>query len=345
MKSAIVHLLSLISNGAKPFQTGDLPTELKLLQMGPNSTRKGNVILGAKTQALFAANQRALGFDRVALDFEHNTVKGTPAFSEASEPRPVAAYGIPTLRPDGLYLTNLEWTPSGMRSARDFYDLSPAVQLENGEVTFLHSAALCRQGAVDGLHFYTLDLVPSTEPQNPAFKQEEDELMDKIRALLLKGLGLAETATDDEIAAKLAGMGGMQTTLTALSAKLDDLNAQAAKMIEENKKLLALSAGVEGNAATIATLQASLEKAERSAILRDAMAAGKVIPLTAEQIAATPVATLTTMVAALPVTVPLSARTPGNVQEFAVTAGEPTEQQKQIAIRCGMDPAKVFARK
>ena len=49
---------------------------------------------------------------------------------------------------------------------------------------------------------------------------------------------------------------------------------------------------------------------ERENIVERATAAGKVIPLSADEIAATPIATLKSMVEKIPATVPLSATTP-----------------------------------
>ena len=352
-EKANIHLLALISNNAL---AGDqLPTELKLLDFGVNQTRKGPVSVGQRTRDTLPRLQSERGFDRIALDFEHNTVPGTKAYKESSEPRPVAAYGVPQLRADGIYLTSLTWTPDGVKSARNFIDLSPAPELDsNGEVIFLHSAALCRQGAVDGLSFYSVDM-----PVNAGQTQQEDELMDKILAALRKGLGLAETATDEDIAKCLStlstsmaqGAKSMEQ-ITALNAKLAEIEKaittlSAAGGGEKSAKELAdkittLSASVADATTKIATFQAEIEKRDRADLVALACREGKVLPLNADQVAATPVATLRDMVKNLAVTVPVEKRTPIHVQEFSVTAEpELTEAQKQIARNCGVDPEKL----
>jgi hypothetical protein len=67
-----------ISNGG--LTDGELPSRLKLLNWGANATVKGVVKVGPQTQADLAANQKTLGFDRVALDFDHQTVPGSDTF-------------------------------------------------------------------------------------------------------------------------------------------------------------------------------------------------------------------------------------------------------------------------
>jgi phage I-like protein len=147
-----------ISNGARVGK--DLPRRLKLLDWGRNETVKGPVIVSELTARQLPALQAARGFDRIALDYEHNTVAGTPEFERTKEPREVAAYGTPLLIPgEGLFLDAIEYTPSGESNARNYIDLSPAPErASDGTVVFLHSVALVRQGAVEGLSFFSVDV-------------------------------------------------------------------------------------------------------------------------------------------------------------------------------------------
>ena len=357
---ANIHLLALISNNAL---AGDqLPTELKLFDVGVNPTRKGPVTVGQKTRDMLPRLQRERGFDRVALDFGHNTVPGTDAYKESSEPRPVAAYGVPQLRADGLYLSDLVWTPEGKKSARNFIDLSPAPELDaNREVTFLHSVGLVRQGAVDGLSFFSVDV-----PVNAGQTQQENAVMDKILAALRKGLGLAETATEEDIQKclttlmasvaefqkSITPLSGAGTAITALTAKLAEIEKSITTLSaagggekgakELGEKIVTLTTKVEEASTKISTFQAEIEKRDRNDLVALAHREGKVLPLSAEQITATPVATLRDLVKNLAVTVPVEKRTPLHVQEFSVTAeAELTEAQKQIARNCGVDPEKL----
>jgi phage I-like protein len=154
-----------ITNGALSGAT--LPTRLKLLSWGENATLKGPVNVTAYTASTLPGEQQAKGFDRVALDFNHNSFPGHPNFQK--DPREVAAYGVPTVIPgDGLWLEDIDWTPAGQKYARNYIDLSPTPTLNNkGEVTFLHSVALCPQGAVEGLSFYSPTNLPPTANMTP----------------------------------------------------------------------------------------------------------------------------------------------------------------------------------
>jgi phage I-like protein len=324
MKHALKLTCLRISNGGL---SGDkLPERIKLLAWGDNESTKGTVKVGAKTLATLSANQKARGFDRVALDFEHNTVPGTDAFKESKEPREVAAYGVPELvEGDGLYLTALTWTPKGVESARNFIDLSPTVlQDEAGEVTFLHSAALCRQGAVDGAHFYSID----SEIEDMAVSNET-----RWRSALIQLLRLPETATDADLDAALSVK---VLTAPAVDERLTTLNADTQRALRSLTTLAAdyeaLKALVTGKAAADAVqgLEAKLttlsndwttrfDARERDLIREQAVREGKVIPLSVEQISATPVATLREMVAKLEPTVPTNRLTPLRVNDPAAT--------------------------
>ena len=350
-----VEVIPFITNHA---MAGDqLPTELKLLDFGVNTTTKGPVRLTQKTRDRLPQFQRERGFDRVALDFEHNTLPGTDAYKASSEPRPVAAFGVPQLRADGLYLSDIVWTPDGKKSARNFVDISPAVQMDaDREVLFLHSAGLVRQGAVENLSFYSVTLPASGAGLN---QQQEDALVEKILTALRKGLGLAETATETDIqtalTALMASVTGFKesiTALTALTAKLGEIEKSITTLSaaggaekgakELGEKIVALTAKVEDASTKITTFQAEIEKRDRSDLVAQACREGKVVPLSAEQVATTPVTTLRDMVKNLAVTVPLEKRTPVHVQEFSVSGdAELTAMQKEIAKNCGIDPAKL----
>lgn len=142
-----------------------LPKKIKLLSWGKNETTDGDVYLDEKTIAMFNSMQEKMGRDEdVALDFDHNTVPGSIEYKQG-QPKNIAAYGQPELiEGDGLYLTDLEWTPLGKSKALDYKDLSPACWTDkDGSVTGLHSAALTPNGAVHGLKFYSAKTVGEFE--------------------------------------------------------------------------------------------------------------------------------------------------------------------------------------
>lgn len=329
-----------VANGA--LSAPELPARLKLLPWGESESTKGRVIVGSKTLATVAAEQRRCGFERVALDFEHNTVPGTRAYKESAEPRPVAAYGsVVVIAGEGLFLDAIQWTPAGIATARNFEDLSPAVKQDaNGEVLFVHSAALTRNGSVHDLTFFSVDTQTTT--------QEEYQMKEQ----LLELLGLTPEATDEEISAAVKQMRGMLemlagitpetvTAMTALSAedltaKLTVLSAVSDSGTETLSNLVTKVGEIEGRLQVFSTEKV---KSERDGIRAKAAREGKVIPLSAAQIETMDLTILSTLVEKLPVTVPLSQRTVEDVRTHSATGGDAATSQRDTIYRnCGIKP-------
>jgi len=332
-----------ISNGA--LAARELPTRLKILAWGDNPTPFGiTPRVGAHSVRMFPRLMQAQNLDMVAIDYEHNTVKGTPAYRESKEPRDVAGYGRPLLiAGQGLFLEDIEWTPSGRESARNYIDLSPAVHLDEakGEVDLMHSVALTRAGAVEGLSFYSMDA-----------NATGDTGMD-WKAFLCNFTGQEADATDDDLAkgfvaritALCAEAVGSHEAVTTLNGEIDALSTKMAglgvgeKGSEAAEQIVALSGTVQALEGKVSTLQADLAQRDRDAQCARAAREGKVIPLSAEQIAGMAVKDLGEMIDKLPVTVPLAQRTPEHVQALSAAAVSPALET--VARKCGMDPAKV----
>jgi len=289
--------LKISNHGLDPAK---LPPRLKLLNWGENKSVKGPVIVGPKTVASLSVNQAKLGFDRVALDYEHNTVKGTPAFLESKEPRKVAGFGVPVvIENEGLFLEQMLYTPSGVENAREYIDLSPAVQQdEHGEVIFIHSAALCRQGAVEDLSFYNVDL-----------PEEEDDL-EGLRAELRK----------------------VQDAMGALYEKIFDIQKKVeAEALEQTLKEVTAQS-VKELSTQVSTLSASFEEVRREQLLAAARAQGKKVP----PASVTDGLDLTKLSALLDDLeadrIPLSRKTPETIREYDAPE-ETKREQLAAAIR------------
>lgn len=335
-----------ITNGAaeRLAADGKLPDRLKILNWGDNPAIAGlNPKLGSHSLKMFAALMRDKGLDRVALDFEHNTVPGTVEYERTQEPRAIAAHGPAELIPgDGLYLTNLSYTPHGNGFALEYPDLSPAVHIDpaTGEVDFLHSCALTRAGAVMGLSYYSVEA--SIEDKTTT-QQQGDNGMD-WKKMLIALTGAAEDVSDEDLAkmfeAKIASSATaavepVQTALSALSATV-----AALKPAEANEgEITALSSAMATFRDELTALSGELVAMRRQAVREQAAREGKVIPLSAEQIEGMDPKVLAEMVGKLPVTVPIDRRTPEHIAALSV-AGV-TSALKTVAERCGMDPAKV----
>ncbi len=281
----------------------ELPKRLKLLSWGDNPTASGRrARVGRKTLAALSAMQKRAGFEEIALDFEHGTVPGTRAYKESMEPRPVAAYGtLDVIENEGVFFNVSRWTPKGEAEALNYQDLSPAVATdEAGEVIFIHSAALCRNGDIEGLRFVTLSV-------NDAGNQETGDM--DYKKLLLQLLKLPDDTPDDAIEKAVAAVTEPASEVAAMAAKVTSLVTRVEALTAE------LQAVKDGDV-----------KRQREAICARAAAEGKVIPLSAEQVAKTEPAVLADMVSKLAVTVPLHRRTP-EVEPHTAAGGNPVIEQ------------------
>ncbi len=221
-----------ISNGA--LRGDDLPKRLKIFAWGANETIDGQFTAGTKTAQLMAANQRKLGYERVAIDFDHCTVSGTTANKEltaAGQPPLIFGYGrVHVVAGDGIYLEDVTWTPLGVQHARNFEDLSPAIKDDAGEVVLVHSVALTPNGKVHGLQFFS-----TSNPQKAPMKI--DDMSKPLTGVQLACLlGLAATASAEDLTTRLG-------SLTALSASIEIKDGKIQKLpgLIADGKLLVLS--------------------------------------------------------------------------------------------------------
>src|SRR5580704_6396511 len=191
-----------ISNGALKNET--LPKRLKFFAWGDNKSTDGNFRAGDRTSAELAANQKRLGFERVAIDFNHCSVPGTDTYKDllkVGQPPLIFGYGrVEAVPHDGIYLDDIIWTPLGVQHARNFEDLSPAIQDDDGEVTLVHSVALTPNGKVEGLEFFNASLKAqeNVAPAPLALSQKS------LTLLSVAGiLGLPDTTEEKDVMDKL----------------------------------------------------------------------------------------------------------------------------------------------
>jgi phage I-like protein len=239
----------------------------------------------------------------------------------------------------------------------NYIDLSPTPKLsEKGEVVFLHSVALCRQGAVEGLHYFSVPL--SDEDVQSEAKPQENS-MNELMAFLRKVFRLPETATEEDVmkafqsATSMESDGGGEPVpcsarILALEAAVKPLSA----LVAADGQLTTLSAGLDGLKTRlgdvdvqgkITALSSTVEGIQKDVMCFMARVAGKVVPLSAEDLAKTPIETLAGIIEKLPATVPLGQVTPlsaagaGGQEVQAIPEGD-----AKVARACGLDPVKVF---
>jgi phage I-like protein len=316
-----------------------LPQRILVLGWGAHETTKGLVICNEVTMKQLAAYNAAQNWDRIAMDFEHNSVPGSPTY--AGEPVKIAGYGaLQLVAGEGIYLLMSSWTADGKTFAAGghYGDLSPVVKVnEQNEVIGLHSVALCRHGATPGLVF--LSAAPAVQHESATAhpsKSATTMTLEEFSKALAKALGLAETATPEEILAGLTAQLGK-----AADEAMKPLSAQIATLTKENEalklltaanpnadQLKALSTQIAEQGDTLKTLSATLLDSQRGEIIAAAVREGKQVPSIGKTLA---LDELKKLCAELPVTVPMEKRTP-TLEALMLTGGLNTESAEAKAV-------------
>jgi phage I-like protein len=262
------------------------------------------------TLAGFAERQRVKGWETVAIDFEHETVPGVGAAS--AEPKRVAGYGTPVVREGvGIFLTDIQWTAAGREFACNYTDRSPVVTLgADGRVEGVQSVALCRQGAIYGLSFFSAaDGAANTGNQTQKIGMNRDAI--------LKLLGLPAEATDADVDAKVKALLDAQAA-EAGAVEMGAVEMGAGEVVAvPGKEVKAMSAGAGAGASgrALSEFEAKVEQrlkaVELAGVKAFAAVTGRVIPSQvlpgADGKGGLELAALRALVEALPVSMPLTA--------------------------------------
>ena len=279
----------------------ELPERVLILKWGENlgRTTEARIIVDESTVETLSANQELVACDRVPMDYEHQSVPGHPNYK--ADPRLSPGSGqIEVVTGEGVYLSAITYTGNGQEMADSYQDVSAVVHLsKDGHPLWISSVALTQCGDVAGLEFSqsiaALSARHSTIPKSttmkntavpPAAAAATGPAADaaNYRAIICNLLGLTPDCSEEDLVAAVteeAGEGEVEpTTPAALSAA--------------TKLRKALPAGDS------VALAARMDAFEKRELVNTATAAGKVIPLTAEEIAATPVAILSAMISKLP---------------------------------------------
>lgn len=241
--------IACIVTGQAALDASALPTRLTLLRWGRNDTAQGVFIVNGRTVEGIRRQVSGGIFDRVMLDFQHNSERGHPNYQPP--PRHHAAVGRPEcVEGEGIAMGALEWTPKGKEFALDYPDLSACVAFDKAtrEVTGLRSAALCTQGAaVNGIAFFDA----GDEPENPHEVQTMPEENPAVAALSseVKSFGARLDAIEKlltpakaDAAAALSATETLKTQFAALSAEGTKLRKAAMlDLAKREGKIVALS--------------------------------------------------------------------------------------------------------
>lgn len=255
--------LSLQNPTALP-EASALPDKLLLLRAGENPGIGGDkLVVSANTLAHIEAIQRELGYDRIALDYEHNTHPGTVAYIESTEGnRPVAAFGRVQVLEGDLWLTELEWTPHGREHAKNYIDLS-TVSIKDkatSEVYCITSVGLCRQGKTFDISAWSLPRLTCTVNSVAA------EGLEAVSAALAAVLPVPAAPAAPALVLDVHAIEGLpDAVLIALGQRLQETqwlkeqrDAMSAALDSERAARAALEATVQNLTAQIAELKAQL---------------------------------------------------------------------------------------
>ena len=307
-------MLIALSSGIKADAIKKLPSEIRILPWGESPYNGGKLIVNSVSLKEIPQMQAAYNFDRIALDFNHNSLESSPSFK--GEPLKVAAYASLEVRDgQGLFFTNIEWTKEGKEFVEGghYGDISPTVKTnDKGEVIFVHSAALCRQGRIPGLELFSADFLTQNTKNNM------EELLKKYKALLCTILNLPEDCEDaaiEDAAKKFAQ---------------SNKNPPA-----ENPEKKEETAGLEALSSRIDAIEAAGQK---KALIDDAIKQGKVIPANAANL---PLDVLKELCATSPAgIVPMHQRTPEGVKAFSSAVSE-NFAQNEVCRQLGLTPEQI----
>lgn len=278
-----------ISNQA--LASGELPKRIKIFNWGANPSDKGVFKVTPLTIAALQKQVADKSYERIVVDFEHNSLKGHPNYQPP--PRHHAGYGnVEAIAGDGVYLSAVDYTPAGKRYARDNSDISPVpVHTDDGTIIGLISCALLPNGSLHNVTYFSAELPQAALSANHQTKETEMADITALEASLDKLTSENQT---------------LRTELTALSGKLPD----AAKLTALESKSGTLETLITALTAKITALETADLKRAKDALLAGAAQAGKVVALAADVIGMMTTKQLEDHIAALQATVPVSRRTP-----------------------------------
>ena len=314
-------------SSALPFRvSGDdagLPERIKILSWGVNHGRTtgAKILVDDKAALLVPKYHHALALDKVQLDYEHQSHRGHPNY--LADPRPVPGHGEIEIVPgEGVFLSAIQYTPNGQEHASNYADVSAVVHLDaEGRLLYVSSVALTQCGDVAGMAFadhvaaLSARFTLTAQPLSTTTTTKQNTTMDpNYRDLLIELLGL----TADE-----SGEVSNESIVAAMSAK-KTAAAPAAPAPAKTEEALSAKPGAD-----IIALNARLDDRDRQDIIRDASAAGKVIPLSNDTINTLAPAALRELVDKLP----------GNVVPLSADGKTKTEKPAEQTVALSADQA------
>lgn len=303
-----------------------LPQRILVMPWGSNATTQGPVIVNETTIKQLASYNASQNWDRIGLDFEHSSVPGSATYK--GEPVKMAGYGrLEVVNGEGVYLLMSSWTTEGTEYAGGghYGDLSPVVKVNaSNELIGLHSVALCRHGATEGLIFLSATTSPKSSTTDPKMPQTAEELLAALQEMLSLG---ADAAPADVL-------GGIKTQLEAAKALTTKTPAAGNEEVKQlTTSIKELMGVVTQQGESIKLLTTGHETSERSTIITQAVRDGKVVPEMAKSL---PLDQLKLLCAQLPVTVPMGQRQTDATLMLSSSAGGVDPEIAKLDAKMGV---------
>ena len=295
---------------ALPFRRGaaaaGLPQRVKILGWGENigRTTGARILVDESTVATLTANQELVACDSVPLDYEHQSEPSHPNF--IPDPRLSPGAGkIEVVSGEGVFLSAITYTANGEQYADSYQDVSAVVRLDKAaRPLWISSVALTQRGDLAGMEL--AESIAALSASLTPLPTTMTAPNDAIRQIALKLLNLPATASDEDIIA--AGDTPEEPMTAADTAALS---------------------------ARLSSVEAILATQSRQALVDAACRAGKVITLSAEHIAETPLAVLGAILEALPAgEVPMQTTTAKEVpsEKTAVLSADEKGAAKRLGL-------------
>lgn len=250
------------------------PREFLIFPRGVMMTSKGAYLMDDKAiEMVFAAYQKH-GMQKLPIDYDHGMLANKPS-AETSQ---AAGWFVPVMKDDGLYATNVQWTPKAMQmlKEREFRHYSPAFDVEAGdEINALYQGKKVLARRISRLVNVALTNLPATREQIPLVANqlsrdnntqqtasEATQEGNKMDLLNLFGLD-SEASIEREVTALLSAVPAART-LGDVREAFVFAKAQAEKAVEL--------------AARVAELEAEKDATARDAIVRKLSEEGKAPP-------------------------------------------------------------------
>lgn len=181
--------------------------EIQLLPAGEFSANDGRPACGTwKIDAAIAAKvieRMSRRKTPVIIDYEHQTLH------KESNGQPAPAAGrflgsdVEWREGVGLFACNVKWTPraASMIADEEYQQISPVIiyYSDTGVVVDIAHAGLTNDPAIDGMEAVTLAAASRFFINDELTNDDEVSQMETLLELLRKILGLAETATEEEV--------------------------------------------------------------------------------------------------------------------------------------------------